>query len=85
MSGSPTWDFIRSLNTAAHGTLLRAWGVRGTGGNDEAHFNKPTDVAVSPDGSFYVSDGYVNSRVVKFSAEGKFQLQWHSGKGARTV
>ncbi len=64
------------------GTLLRAWGVRGTGGNDETHFNKPTDVAVSPDGSFYVSDGYVNSRVVKFSAEGKFQLQWGTqGKG----
>lgn len=58
------------------GTLRRAWGVSGVGGNDEAHFNKPTDVAVLADGSFYVSDGYVNSRVVKFSAEGRFQFQW---------
>lgn len=58
------------------GTLLRAWGVSGVGGNDQGHFNKPTDVAVLPDGSFYVSDGYVNSRVVKFSADGKFQFQW---------
>lgn len=58
------------------GTLLRAWGVSGVGGNDQGHFNKPTDVAVLPDGTFYVSDGYVNSRVVKFSADGKFQFQW---------
>lgn len=58
------------------GTLLRTWGIRGVGGNDAHHFNKPTDVAVLPDGSFYVADGYVNSRVVKFSAAGKFELQW---------
>ncbi|MBI3869783.1 MAG: 6-bladed beta-propeller [Verrucomicrobia bacterium] len=63
------------------GKLLREWGVKGIGGNDETHFNKPTDIAVLPDGSFYVSDGYVNSRVVKFSSEGKFQFQW-GGKGS---
>lgn len=36
----------------------------------------PTDVAVMPDGSFYVSDGYENSRVVKFSPTGEYQSEW---------
>jgi peptidylamidoglycolate lyase len=50
----------------------------GTGemGSDERHFALPTDVAVLPDGSFYVSDGYGNTRVVKFSAAGEFLFQW---------
>ncbi len=61
---------------AADGTLLRAWGEDKVGGNDRTHFNKPTDVAVLADGSFYVSDGYVNSRVVKFSADGQYQFEW---------
>jgi DNA-binding beta-propeller fold protein YncE len=58
------------------GRLLREWGERGVPGDDPSHFDKPTDVAVGADGSFYVSDGYGNSRVAKFSAEGKFLLQW---------
>jgi peptidylamidoglycolate lyase len=61
---------------AADGTLLRTWGEDKVGGNDRTHFNKPTDVAVLADGSFYVSDGYVNSRVVKFSADGQYQFEW---------
>ena len=49
-------------------------------GLDGRHFNKPTDVAVAPDGSFYVSDGYGNSRVAKFSAKGEFLFDWgHKG------
>jgi peptidylamidoglycolate lyase len=58
------------------GTLLRTWGEDRVGGGDRVHFNKPTDVAVLADGSFYVSDGYVNSRVVKFSADGKYAFEW---------
>lgn len=45
-------------------------------GNDSLHFNKPTDLAIAKDGSFYVSDGYGNSRVIKFSAAGKYLLAW---------
>jgi peptidylamidoglycolate lyase len=42
----------------------------------------PTDVAVAPDGSLYVSDGYRNSRVIKFSADGNYITSWGSyGKG----
>ena len=58
------------------GKLLLTLGERGVEGDDSAHFNRPTDVAVAPDGSFYVSDGYRNSRVMKFAPDGRFLLQW---------
>jgi peptidylamidoglycolate lyase len=45
-------------------------------GNDEKHFGRPTDIAWLPDGTFFVSDGYVNTRVVKFDKNGKFLLTW---------
>jgi DNA-binding beta-propeller fold protein YncE len=48
-------------------------GVAGTG-NDT--FNLPTDVAFAPNGDVYVSDGYGSARVVKFSRDGKYLLQW---------
>jgi len=66
------------------GRRLLTLGVAGQPGSDSLHFNRPTDVAVAPDGSFYVSDGYRNSRVVKFSAEGKYLFEWGkkgSGEG----
>jgi peptidylamidoglycolate lyase len=58
------------------GNLLMTLGERGGSGQDDAHFNQPTDVAVAPDGSFYVSDGYGNTRVMKFSREGKLLSSW---------
>jgi peptidylamidoglycolate lyase len=58
------------------GSLLLKLGVAKISGNDSLHFNLPTDVAVADDGSFYVSDGYGNSRVVKFSKEGKYLFAW---------
>ncbi len=58
------------------GRLLMRLGEAGIAGNDSLHFNKPTDVAVEKNGSFYVSDGYVNSRIIKFSPEGKYLFEW---------
>ena len=58
------------------GRPLLTLGERGVPGNDSAHFTCPTDVAVAPDGSFYVSDGYGNARVVKFAADGRFLFEW---------
>jgi peptidylamidoglycolate lyase len=60
----------------ARGNLLMTVGERGVPGEDASHFNMPTDVAIAPDGSFYVSDGYMNSRVTKFSSEGEFIISW---------
>lgn len=58
------------------GKLLMKLGEARVSGNDSLHFNMPTDIAVADDGSFYVSDGYGNSRIVKFSPTGKYGLQW---------
>jgi peptidylamidoglycolate lyase len=58
------------------GRLLLTLGERAAPGRDGAHFNRPTDVAVNADGSFYVSDGYVNSRVATFAADGTFLFEW---------
>uniref|UniRef100_J3S993 Peptidyl-glycine alpha-amidating monooxygenase n=1 Tax=Crotalus adamanteus TaxID=8729 RepID=J3S993_CROAD len=46
-------------------------------GSDKYHFCQPTDVAVDPaTGNIYVSDGYCNSRIVQFSPNGIFVMQW---------
>lgn len=39
-------------------------------------FNRCTHVAVAADGSLFISDGYGNSRVHKFSPEGKLLFSW---------
>ncbi|HEV2521895.1 MAG TPA: hypothetical protein VGT24_05890 [Candidatus Acidoferrales bacterium] len=39
-------------------------------------FYQPTDTVVGPDGSTYVTDGYGNSRVVKFTREGNLVKYW---------
>jgi len=78
------WDNIWVTDVALHqvfkfnhdGVLLMKLGEPKVPGADASHFNLPTDVAVADDGSFYVSDGYGNSRVIKFSAEGKFLFDW---------
>ncbi len=38
--------------------------------------NKPTGVAVAPDGTIFVSDGYQNCRVHKYDAEGNHLMSW---------
>jgi peptidylamidoglycolate lyase len=58
------------------GNLLLTLGEADVSGSDATHFNRPTDVAVRADGSFYVSDGYINSRIVRFAADGRYLLEW---------
>ena len=41
-----------------------------------ASFYQPTDTVVGPDGSTYITDGYGNSRVVKFTREGNLVKYW---------
>ncbi|OCT98556.1 hypothetical protein XELAEV_18010794mg [Xenopus laevis] len=46
-------------------------------GSDRKHFCQPTDVAVDPiTGNFFVADGYCNSRIMQFSPNGMFIMQW---------
>jgi NHL repeat len=62
--------------------LVMTLGEKNVPGNDDKHFNRPTDVAFFPDGSFVVTDGYNNSRVVKFDANGAFLKAWGTNGSA---
>ncbi len=55
-------------------TLVQTIGTPMQAGDDQTHFARPTDIAWLPDGTFFVSDGYVNTRVVKFDKDGKFLM-----------
>jgi len=39
-------------------------------------FNRPTNLAVAPSGDVYISDGYGNARVHRFSADGALIQSW---------
>ncbi len=69
------------LKYSHDGKRLFAVGEPRVGKWDATHFNQPTDIAIRPDGSFYVSDGYVNSRVALFDKTGRWQQEWGK-KGA---
>ncbi len=56
--------------------LLMTLGVRDEAGNDDKHFKRPTDIAWLPDGTFFISDGYGNTRFVKFDKDGKYLAAW---------
>jgi hypothetical protein len=56
--------------------LLQTIGEPGVCGDDDKHFNRQTDIAWLPDGTFFVSDGYENTRVVKFDKNGKYLTSW---------
>jgi len=58
------------------GTLLLTIGTPGEAGEDERHFNLPTDMAVASNGDVFISDGYANNRVVHCDASGKFIAAW---------
>jgi NHL repeat len=56
--------------------LLQTIGTPNECGDDDKHFNRQTDIAWLPDGTFFVSDGYENTRVVKFDKDGKYLTAW---------
>jgi len=39
-------------------------------------YNRPTNIAVAPNGDLFVSDGYGNARVHHFSADGRLLRSW---------
>ncbi|PSC71645.1 peptidyl-glycine alpha-amidating monooxygenase [Micractinium conductrix] len=58
------------------GQQLLVLGTRGTPGSDGEHLCKPTQVAVTRDGGVLVSDGYCNSRVAEFGADGRWVFDY---------
>ena len=69
-------DTHQVLKMDSSGRVRMVVGRHEQGGETEENFNRPTDVAFAPNGDFYVSDGYVNSRVVRFSKEGRYITAW---------
>lgn len=57
-------------------SLVMTLGERGVGGDDATHFRRPTDIDWLPDGTFFVSDGYGNTRIAKFDRNGNFLTSW---------
>ena len=61
------------------GRVLMVLGNRqGIAGNNDSKdaFNEPTGIAFAKNGDFYISDGYVNARVIKFNRDGEYLTHW---------
>ncbi len=58
------------------GTLLMTLGTAGVAGDGQNTFDGPADVVVAPNGDIFVVDGHGNNRVVKFSKDGQFIMEW---------
>ena len=58
------------------GELLMKLGIEGQAGTTDETFDRPADIAFGLNDELYVADGYGNSRVVKYDAEGNFVKTW---------
>ena len=58
------------------GELLMTLGIKGEAGTTDDTFDRPADIAFGPNDELYVADGYGNSRVVKYDADGNFVRTW---------
>jgi len=62
------------------GKVLLTLGKAGVVGDGKDTFNQPNDVAIAPNGDIFVSDGHSpktgNARVVKFTFDGRFIMQF---------
>ena len=78
------WDNVWITDVSRHlvfkfspeGELRLTLGVDGVTGCDATHFFQPTHVCVLPNGEFFITDGYGNSRIAKFGADGRFLFDW---------
>lgn len=67
---------------APDGTLLATLGQSDQPGTGDLQFDKPTHVAFGLNGEVFVLDGYGNSRIVRYSADGEFETAWgNAGDG----
>ena len=68
-----------AIKFSPDGKVLMTLGTPGVPGNDEHHFNAPSDIVVAANGDVFIADGHggdTNARIVKFSKDGKFLLAW---------
>lgn len=69
------------LKLSPNGQVLMTLGKEGVSGNGPDTFDRPTGVAIAPNGDIFVTDGHLpnahnNGRVLKFSRDGKFIKSW---------
>ncbi|XP_027132606.1 peptidyl-glycine alpha-amidating monooxygenase A isoform X2 [Larimichthys crocea] len=75
---------VLKVSSDGRDRTLLALGEAFTPGSDITHFCQPTDVAVDTGtGNIFVSDGYCNARILKFSPDGKYLSQWGAGSSDR--
>ncbi|MEZ4660960.1 MAG: peptidyl-alpha-hydroxyglycine alpha-amidating lyase family protein [Caldilineaceae bacterium] len=66
---------VRKFN--ARGELVMTIGTpHQQGANDGDPFRLPTDLAIASNGDLFISDGYGNARVHKYTADGQHILSW---------
>ncbi len=69
------------LKLSPEGRILMTLGKEGISGSGPDTFDRPTGIAIAPNGDIFVSDGHApnqhnSGRVVKFSKEGRFIKAW---------
>jgi hypothetical protein len=73
------------LKLSADGKILMVLGKEGVAGTGPDTFDRPTGVAIAPNGDIFVADGhrpnkFNTSRIVKFAKDGRFIKTWgHKG------
>jgi hypothetical protein len=79
--GKELLQTIGTLNTTTEkNARMTGWRgtpslTRKTGPRGET-FGRQTDIAWLPDGTFFVADGYEETRVMKFDKDGNFIMEW---------
>ena len=69
------------LKLSPEGKILMTLGKEGVAGNGPDTFDRPTGVAIAPNGDIFVSDGHApnahnNARIMKFTKDGQFIKSW---------
>jgi DNA-binding beta-propeller fold protein YncE len=69
------------LKLSPDGKVLMVLGKEGVAGNGPDTFDRPTGVAIAPNGDIFVSDGHQpnkfgTGRIVKFAKDGRFIKSW---------
>ena len=70
-------DSHQVLKYTTQGKLVMPLGTRHRAAM-QAPFNHPTDIAIAPSGDIYVADGYANSSVHRFAADGTYKSSFGS-------
>ncbi len=64
---------------APSGELLLTIGTKGQPGTPGTPFNMPTHAVEAPNGDIFISDGYGQNRILRFSAKGEHILSFGGG------